>query len=102
MNTSTTWSTLHTFGEAQLLGDGASDFGSGGVAVEVHLVHAVPINVGAAQLQAMDGWGGAGERGERREGNDEHVNGWRVGGKRQKIQDRGSDRHAHQHQVKIT
>lgn len=57
MNTSKTWSTLHTFGEAQLLGDGASDFGSGGVAVEVHLVHAVPINVGAAQLQAMDGWG---------------------------------------------
>lgn len=48
---------LHTFGEPQFLGDGASDFGSRGITVEVHLVHAVPINVGATQLQAMDGCG---------------------------------------------
>lgn len=44
----------HTFGEAQLLCDGASDLGGGGVAVQVHLIHAVPVDMGTAQLQAMD------------------------------------------------
>lgn len=41
---------LQTFGEAQFLRDRACNFGSGGIAVEVHFIHAVPINMGPTQL----------------------------------------------------
>lgn len=41
---------LQTFGEAQFLSDGARNFGSGGIAVEVDLIHAVPIHMGPTQL----------------------------------------------------
>jgi len=50
---------LQTFGEAQFLGDGACNFGSGGIAVEIHLVDAVPIHMGPTQLQTVDGCRGA-------------------------------------------
>lgn len=51
--------TLQTFGEAQLLGDGACNFGSGGITVEVYLIHAVPVHMGPTQLQTVDGCRGA-------------------------------------------
>ena len=44
-----------TFGEAQLLCNRACDFGGGGITVEVDLIHAVPVHVGATQLQTVDG-----------------------------------------------
>lgn len=47
-----------TFGEAQFLCDSASDFGRGGIAVEIDLIHAVPINMGPTELQTVDGCGG--------------------------------------------
>lgn len=50
-----TVSTLQTFGESQFLGDGACNFGSSGIAVEVYLIHAVPIHMCPTQLQTMDG-----------------------------------------------
>lgn len=59
-----TVSALQTFGESQFLGDGACDFGSRCIAVEVHFIHAVPIHVGPTQLQTVDGCGVA-VRGER-------------------------------------
>lgn len=46
---------LQTFGESEFLCDGACDFGSSGITVEVYLIHTVPIHMGPAQLQAMDG-----------------------------------------------
>lgn len=52
-----TESTPQTFGEAQFLCDGACDFGCGGIAVEVDLIHTVPVDVGPAQLPAVDGCG---------------------------------------------
>ncbi len=48
-----------TFGEAQFLGDSACDLGGGGVAVQVHLVHTVPVHVAPAQLQTVDRWDAA-------------------------------------------
>lgn len=63
-------STIHTFGESQFLRDSACDFGSSGVTVEIHLVHAVPVHMCPAQLQTMDGCRAAGreEKGESMEG----------------------------------
>lgn len=46
---------LQTFGESQFLGDGSCNFGSGGITVEVDLIHAVPVHVGPTQLQTVDG-----------------------------------------------
>lgn len=50
-----------TFREAQFLGDGACNFGCGGITVEIDLVDAVPIHMGATQLQTVYGcrWGEA-------------------------------------------
>ena len=62
-----------TFGEAQFLGDGACDLGGGAVAVEVDLVHAVPVHVGPAQLQTVDG---CRAQGGGREGSMEDTEGW--------------------------
>lgn len=42
--------TIQTFGEAQFLSDGACNFGSSGITVEVDLVNAVPIHMGPTQL----------------------------------------------------
>lgn len=53
--------TIHTLGESQLLCDSACNLGSSGVTVEVDFVHAVPVHVRPAQLQAADGWPGEGE-----------------------------------------
>lgn len=64
MRENMTVSTLQTFGESQFLGDGACDFGSRCIAVQVHFIHAVPIHVGPTQLQTVDGCGVA-VRGER-------------------------------------
>lgn len=47
--------TLQTFGEAKFLGDSACNFGSGGIAVEVYFIYAVPIHMGPTQLQTVDG-----------------------------------------------
>lgn len=47
---------LQTFRKTQFLGDGTCNFGSSGIAVEVYLIHTVPIHMGPAQLQTMDGW----------------------------------------------
>lgn len=55
--------TLQTFGEAQFLGDGSCNFGSGGIAVEVYLINTVPIHMGPTQLQTVDGCRGGSERG---------------------------------------
>lgn len=62
--------TIHTLGESQFLRDSACDFGSSGVTVEIHLVHAVPVHMCPAQLQTMDGCRVAGreEKGESTEG----------------------------------
>ena len=53
-----------TFGKAQLLCNRACDFGGGGVAVEVDLIHAVPVHVGATQLQTVDGCNGPAKQGQ--------------------------------------
>lgn len=56
--------TIHTLGESQFLRDSTCNLGSSGVTVEVDFVHAVPVHVRPAQLQAVDGWpGGGGKRG---------------------------------------
>lgn len=46
-----------TFREAQFLSDSACDLGGGGVAVEVHLIHTVPVHVAPAQFQTVDSLG---------------------------------------------
>lgn len=73
IKTKKTLASIHTFGESQLLGDRACDLGSSGVTVEVDLIHAVPVHVCPAKLQAVDGWPEAGKeetvnQGERRVG----------------------------------
>lgn len=47
---------VSTFRETQLLGDGAGDLGGGGITVQVHLIHAVPVHVTPAQLQTVNRW----------------------------------------------
>lgn len=46
---------LQTFREAQFLGDSACDFGSGGITVQVNLIHAVPVHVGPTELSTVNG-----------------------------------------------
>lgn len=45
----------HTFREAKFLCDSACNLGGGGIAVQINLIHAVPVHVTPAQLQTVDG-----------------------------------------------
>lgn len=45
---------IQTFGEAQSLGDSACNLGGGGITVEIHLVHTVPVHMASAQFQTVD------------------------------------------------
>jgi len=45
-----------TFRESEFLSDSSGDLGSGGVTVQVHLIHTVPVHMTPAQLQTVDGW----------------------------------------------
>lgn len=69
--------TTLTFGEAQLLGNGAGNFGGGGVTVEIDFIHAVPVHVGATQLQTVDGCIGRAETGTKCT----HTQNWKLMGR---------------------